>query len=107
LVKKIFAKSHDRGKSGPEFKKFHSAILKKQGALVIPKENKAPRVKIEYKDTEQAQLALGWPAYKYLDKRLPALSVLSTILGGTMSSRLFISVQSGTWQNQTLAGFAA
>lgn len=94
LAKKLFSKPHKGSASlSREFKKFYPALLRGRGAAVVHKARQPPRVKIEYKDTEQAQLALGWPAYKYLDKRLPALSVLSTILGGTMSSRLFISVR--------------
>ena len=38
-------------------------------------------------------MMLGFPAYKYGDKRLPALSLLHVILGGTMSSRLFVAVR--------------
>lgn len=45
------------------------------------------------KKTEQAQLAIGFPAYRYLDKKMPALNLLSVIFGGTMSSRLFIEVR--------------
>lgn len=45
------------------------------------------------KKTEQVQLAIGFPAYCYLDKKLPALNLLSIILGGTMSSRLFTEVR--------------
>ena len=52
-----------------------------------------PKVAVEYKDSEQAQLALGFPAYSWWDKRLPALRLMSNILGGTMSSRLFIAVR--------------
>jgi len=52
-----------------------------------------PRVRLEHKDTEQVQLCLGFPAISYFDKRLPALTLLSTILGGNMSSRLFISIR--------------
>ncbi|HTM69081.1 MAG TPA: pitrilysin family protein [Candidatus Binatia bacterium] len=52
-----------------------------------------PRVRMEHKDTEQVQLAMGWPAYPYGDERLPALKVMSIILGGTMSSRLFMAVR--------------
>lgn len=52
------------------------------------------RVHVRNKDTEQVQLSLGWPAYG-LDKdaKLSAMSLLSVILGGTMSSRLFMSVR--------------
>jgi predicted Zn-dependent peptidase len=53
----------------------------------------APRVKVHRRDTEQVQLAVGFPAYGYGNPKLPALNVLSTILGGTMSSRLFTAVR--------------
>ncbi|MEA3249088.1 MAG: pitrilysin family protein [Patescibacteria group bacterium] len=53
----------------------------------------APRVHVHERDTEQVQLAIGFPAYPYGHAKLPALSVLSTILGGTMSSRLFTAVR--------------
>lgn len=53
----------------------------------------SPRVSVSYKETEQTQLAMGLPAYAYTDKRLPALGLLSLILGGNMSSRLFISIR--------------
>lgn len=52
-----------------------------------------PKVAVEYKDSEQVQLALGFPAYSWWDKRLAALRLMSNILGGTMSSRLFIAVR--------------
>jgi len=53
----------------------------------------APKVAVEYKDSEQVQLALGFPAYSWWDKRLAALRLMTNILGGTMSSRLFIAVR--------------
>ncbi|NQU83970.1 MAG: insulinase family protein [Parcubacteria group bacterium] len=52
-----------------------------------------PKVEIDFKETKQVQLALGFPAYGLGDKRLPALKLLSLILGGTMSSRLFTEVR--------------
>ena len=52
-----------------------------------------PDLKLKKKDTEQVNLALGFPSYAHGDKRLPALTLLSTILGGNMSSRLFIQVR--------------
>ncbi len=52
-----------------------------------------PRFNVEFKETEQIQLALGFPSFGLADKRNPAVSLLSVILGGTMSSRLFISVR--------------
>lgn len=50
-------------------------------------------VKIKYKDTQQVHFALGTSSYKNDDSRLPALKLMSVILGGSMSSRLFISVR--------------
>ncbi len=53
----------------------------------------APRVAIKEKKTDQTQLIIGVPAYPYLHKDESALAVLSTILGGGMSSRLFLEVR--------------
>lgn len=54
----------------------------------------APRLTVEYKETEQVQVALGVPTnYPYLHPKLPALQVASNIFGGTMSSRLFIEIR--------------
>lgn len=54
---------------------------------------RGPRVVFQKRETGQVQVALGFPAYGYGDRRLPALLMLSTILGGTMSSRLSDSVR--------------
>lgn len=59
----------------------------------IAKAGKGPRVRAEFKETEQVQLAMGWPAYRHGDPRLHALKIMCIILGGTMSSRLFMSVR--------------
>lgn len=50
-------------------------------------------VKLKWKDSEQVQLAVGVKGFRYTDRRLPAASVLSVLLGGNMSSRLFIQVR--------------
>lgn len=48
----------------------------------------------KHKDTKQTQLALGVAGIGLRDRRhLTTLSVLSSILGGNMSSRLFISIR--------------
>lgn len=52
-----------------------------------------PPVKMQKKITEQVHLGLGFPGVSYDDERAPAMSVLSTLLGGSMSSRLFMSVR--------------
>ena len=56
-------------------------------------EQHEPRVAIKGKKTDQTQLMLGVPSYPYLHKDEYALAVLATILGGGMSSRLFLEVR--------------
>jgi predicted Zn-dependent peptidase len=53
----------------------------------------APRVRIQERETEQVQAAISFPAFGYFERDLPTTKVLATILGGTMSSRLFTSVR--------------
>ena len=51
------------------------------------------KLAVEFKETEQTHLILAWPGVKLRDKRRPALSLLSVIMGGNMSSRLFVEVR--------------
>lgn len=51
------------------------------------------RLKVKYKDTQQSHLALGFKGLDFNDKRNPAAFLLSAILGGGMSSRLFSEVR--------------
>lgn len=53
----------------------------------------APRISIKEKKTDQTQLMLGLPAYPYGHPDEYVLEVLTTILGGGMSSRLFMEVR--------------
>lgn len=53
----------------------------------------APRSSVVFKETEQAHFCLGFPGYSLIHPDRYALSVLSNILGGTMSSRLFEEVR--------------
>jgi len=60
----------------------------------LPTHALAPhRLHVEFKETEQAHFILGWPGITRSDPRRYALSLLSTILGGNMSSRLFGEVR--------------
>lgn len=81
LVKKYFGR--ERGKA------------KKNGFNVFepPKNKEKHRVKILFKDLKQVQIALGGLAYSYTHPKIEALRLLSTILGGNMSSRLFTEVR--------------
>jgi len=69
------------------------ATAKKFPLDKIKIKQRTPQVIINYKETEQTQIALGFPAYSYSDKRNPALKLLAVILGGNMSSRLFLQVR--------------
>lgn len=52
-----------------------------------------PRINIIKRDLEQVQLMLGFPSLASTDKNYLASQVLSNILGGTMSSRLFLEIR--------------
>jgi len=82
MLEKTFGAVPKR-KAPPSFKKFSVA---KAGY-------RAPRVVVDRRDTEQVQLAMGWPSYGYRDARQHALRLMTIILGGTMSSRLFMEVR--------------
>ncbi|MFH0874013.1 MAG: pitrilysin family protein [Candidatus Komeilibacteria bacterium] len=80
------------------------ALINKFFPLERGKKNKAnirpihltqtkPRVSIVNKETEQVQIALGFPGLRSQHPQLPALSLMASILGGNMSSRLFINIR--------------
>lgn len=50
-------------------------------------------VKVMFKQTDQMHMVLGFPAFNYDDPRNAALVLLHVILGGSMSSRLFIGIR--------------
>lgn len=54
---------------------------------------KSKLIRVEQKKTDQAQLMFGFPGLYHESKHNPALGVLNTILGGSMSSRLFIKIR--------------
>ena len=58
------------------------------------KENQTkPQIKIYYKKTDQAHLSLGVRTFGYDHKDRLAAKMISIILGGSMSSRLFINLR--------------
>lgn len=59
---------------------------------LIEKQTK-PAIFVKYKKTEQAHFCLGFRAFSFMDARRYVLAILSTILGGGMSSRLFMEVR--------------
>jgi len=68
-------------------------IGKKVGKVKTFEAQKEPATLVKYKDTDQTHLVIGCRAFDTYDKRRVALGVLSDILGGGMSSRLFQRVR--------------
>ncbi len=79
------------GKIENWFKNIKTGRLKPK-KKVIEKQDK-PRILVHYKKTDQTHFYLGVRSYDIFDERKYALGVLSVILGGNMSSRLWISVR--------------
>ena len=52
-----------------------------------------PRLKVEYKKTDQTHVNLGFRSYSRFHPKYEALEILSIILGGGMSSRLFVEIR--------------
>lgn len=59
----------------------------------IAEKQDKPQILLRTKKTEQSHFCIGFRAYSLFDKRKYALALLATILGGGMSSRLFIEVR--------------
>lgn len=56
-------------------------------------QQETPRVRLMHRKAEQAQIGIGMPAYSLTHADLDAAKVLATIMGGNMSSRLFMEVR--------------
>lgn len=82
LIEKFFAVYSDNKKPGKTFKPVVYGAVQKSKRLVV-----------QQKPTDQVQMMIGFPGFTHTDKRLPAQSVMNTILGGSMSSRLFIQIR--------------
>ena len=65
----------------------------KSGKLKVWEKQNEPQVFTKFKDTDQTHLVIGCRAFDAYDKRRYALEVLTNILGGGMSSRLFQHVR--------------
>ena len=78
-VEKFFAM--ERGEKAYDFEKYSPLI------------GDAPRVHLKEKKTEQAHLVIGVEAYSETHPDHWVLKLLSVILGGNMSSRMFLNVR--------------
>ena len=66
----------------------------KKDKKIKTKENqKKPAILLKKKESDQAHLILGTRAFNIFDKRIYAAMVLSDILGGGLSSRLFQKIR--------------
>ena len=91
----VLAGGVSEGQSVELVEKYFSKMkkFKPEKALAIKENQKKPAVSVKNKKTEQAHLALGVRTVPLgSDERYP-LSVLSSVLGGGMSSRLFSEVR--------------
>lgn len=62
---------------------------KKFGKIKVKEMQTKPQVLVSYKKTDQTHFVLGVRSYDLFSKKSAALTVLGSILGGGMSSRLF------------------
>ncbi|OGI95591.1 hypothetical protein A2917_03515 [Candidatus Nomurabacteria bacterium RIFCSPLOWO2_01_FULL_42_17] len=77
-VSKIFSKV-SRGKKGKKLK--------------VREKQKRPQALIDFKKTDQTHFILGVRTYDLFNKKNAILSVLGCVLGGGMSSRLFVKLR--------------
>ncbi len=61
--------------------------------VAVNNSQSAPQCKTLFKETDQTHIALAVRTFPILDPRAPVMSVLSTLLGGSMSSRLFAKMR--------------
>jgi len=80
LLNKYFTNKETNKKQTKKFKKFVEY-------------QKKPQIILEYKKTEQAHISMALVGPKYTDKDYLATVILANILGGSMSSRLFINIR--------------
>ena len=66
---------------------------KTQSKIKVKEQQKSPAVLMHHKKTDQTHFCLGVRAYDLFHPKKYALALLAIILGGNMSSRLFIKVR--------------
>lgn len=76
-----------------EHKFQHWQPKQKQQYLAMQEKMTGPLISVKHKKTEQAHFCFGFRTFSFGDARRHALAVLGAILGGGMSSRLFIEVR--------------
>jgi len=82
LLKKYF-QSTDFNKRGSGFKE----------KIKVIETQKKPQILVESKKTDQAHFSMGVRSFGYLSSEKIILKIISIILGGSMSSRLFVNLR--------------
>lgn len=65
----------------------------KSAKVRVREEQRAPQELVQYKESDQTHLVMGFRAFDVRDRRRYALEVLADILGGGMGSRLFQTIR--------------
>ena len=83
------------GKVKKEIEKLFSSISQKDFTDKVPvvESQTKPRVLLEYRETDQTHLALAARGYNLFHKDRFAQELIASILGGGMSSRLFVEIR--------------
>ncbi len=91
----VVSGSFDEAEMLKKIEKAFSSISNdpKSGKLPVSEKQKTPQIFAEFKETDQSHLVIGVRTFPVEDKRIPAMHVLSTILGRGMSSRLFVKMR--------------
>jgi len=76
-------------------KNYFSYVKKgrEQKLILVKEKQNSPQILQEKRKTDQTHLILGFRAIPLLDERRYALDLLAKILGGMMSSRLFLKIR--------------
>ncbi len=91
----VIAGSFDEAVALAQLEKLFGAMPDgpKEGKATVVEQQSKPEIFLKFKESDQTHLMLGFRAFSMFDERRFALEVLSDILGGGMSSRLFQKVR--------------
>jgi len=78
-----------------QIKALFGGLPRKSVAKKLPtkQSQRTPAIKVEYKKSDQSHMVIGVRAFDLFDPRRHALQILGHVLGGGMSSRLFMRIR--------------
>ncbi len=91
----LVAGSFDEKETLSKIEKIFASVVTnpKKSKLSVIEDQKEPGIKTLYKETDQTHLVIAVRTFPIDDERMPAMTVLTTLLGGGMSSRLFTKMR--------------